>query len=135
MQQGYEDARTLRQFMLQEGWESTLPAVIPPLLESAALDRGEKESIALAISVNGMLLIDEERGREIARQQGLKVGGTLGVLIDAYRLGLIDAHQLRSYFQQIVMRTDIWISPTLTNRLLQELFGKTGATDASAYSE
>lgn len=53
----------------------------------------------------------------------MKVRGTLGVLVQAYRAGLITADQLRFYFGQIEERTDIWISPTLCRRLLQEVLG------------
>jgi len=38
--------------------------------------------------------------------------------------GLITADQLRLYFGQIEERTDIWISPALCRRLLQEILGK-----------
>lgn len=67
--------------------------------------------------------MDEEAGREAARQRGVAVRGTLGILIEAYRRELITADRLRLYFAQIEERTDIWISPTLARRLLQEVLG------------
>jgi hypothetical protein len=87
-------------------------------LAASRLDRGERESIELAVTLTALLLIDDERGREAARQLGVTVRGTLGVLIEAYRAGLISADQLRFYFGQIEERTDIWISPALCHRLL-----------------
>ena len=63
-------------------------------LKTANLDRGEKESIALAISKNAMLLMDEERGRDFARQNNLSVRGSLGVLIEAHVKKLISEDQL-----------------------------------------
>ena len=36
---------------------------------AANFDRGEKDSIALALSKNALLLMDEERGRDVARQK------------------------------------------------------------------
>jgi predicted nucleic acid-binding protein len=57
-------------------------------LLSAQLDRGEAESIALAIEMQAdWLLIDERLGRHIARNVGISVKGTLGLLMEAYRRG------------------------------------------------
>lgn len=121
IRRGFEDAHTLQRFLSQERWEPTEIRHIPDDIASSHLDQGEQESIALALAVDGLLLIDEERGREAARQHGVKVRGTLGVLVHAYRVGLITADQLRFYFGQIEERTDIWISPTLCRRLLHEV--------------
>jgi predicted nucleic acid-binding protein len=48
------------------------------------LDTGEAEAIALAAEIlPDALLIDENEGRNVARQAGLLVRGVLGVLIRA----------------------------------------------------
>ena len=55
------------------------------------LDRGEREAIALAASLSaGSVLIDERKGRLVARERGLAVSGTLGVLDLAARRGLVN---------------------------------------------
>jgi predicted nucleic acid-binding protein len=59
------------------------------------LDEGEKQSILIAIDTeNGecenLLLIDERKGRKIATSLGVKIKGTLGILAEAKRRGLID---------------------------------------------
>lgn len=123
MRRGFEDARTLQRFLSQEGWEPSEVGQVPDDIVSSYLDRGEQESIALALALDGLLLIDEERGRNVARRHRVKVRGTLGVLVQAYRAGLVTADQLRFYFGQIEERTDIWISSTLCRRLLQEVLG------------
>ena len=54
------------------------------------LDPGESEAIALATDVDaGLLLIDELAGRQEAIRRGLKVAGTLAVLDEADRAGLV----------------------------------------------
>jgi predicted nucleic acid-binding protein len=54
------------------------------------LNSGESEALALALEVQaGLLLMDETAGRAIARQLGLTLTGTLGVLLDAKTHGLI----------------------------------------------
>lgn len=48
------------------------------------LDKGEAESIALALQLQAAyLLIDELRGRHIAEKKGLKIVGLLGILVKA----------------------------------------------------
>jgi len=123
IRRGFEDAHMLRLFLSQEGWEATEVGDMPQDLASSHLDRGEQESIALAMATDGLLLIDEERGREEARQRGVSIRGTLGVLVGAYRRGLITSDQLSLYFREIEERKDIWISPALCRRVLQDTLG------------
>ena len=126
MRQGYEDARTLYLFLNQMGWspENVDPATIPADLQEAYLDRGERDTLALAVALgNAVILMDETAGREAARAQGLIVRGSLGVLIESYQQGLIEANQLHLYFTEIARRPDIWVSQALVERLLQEVFG------------
>ena len=75
---GFEDAHTLQQFLSQESWKPTEIEDMPDELASSHLDRGERESIALALDQNGLLLIDEEQGRAVARRLGVKVRGDFG---------------------------------------------------------
>lgn len=59
---------------------------------AAVLDEGEAEAIALAVETAGCaLLLDEARGRRVAKRLGLDVVGTLGVLVRAKRAGLLPA--------------------------------------------
>jgi predicted nucleic acid-binding protein len=56
----------------------------------AQLDLGESEAIALATEVHAdVVLIDEQAGRQEAVRRGLKVAGTLSVLDEADRAGLV----------------------------------------------
>lgn len=57
----------------------------------AGLDPGEREAIQLAQEEHAdLLLMDERIGVKLARQRGLAVTGTLGVLIQAGRRGFVD---------------------------------------------
>jgi predicted nucleic acid-binding protein len=126
MRRGHEDARTLYLFLNQMGWnpDDLDPAAIPADLREIHLDRGERDTLALAIALGGALvLMDETAGRKAARARGLTVRGSLGILIEAHRRGLIEADQLRLYFAEIARRQDIWISQALVERLLQEVLG------------
>jgi len=63
---------------------------IPP--EAAFLDPGERAAIALAVSMPGAwVLLDEFAARKVAGQLRLPVKGTLGVLVEAKRRGIVPA--------------------------------------------
>jgi len=56
----------------------------------ASLDKGEASAIALAIEIdNCLLIIDDLKGRKFAHQLGLKITGTVGVIVDAKLSGII----------------------------------------------
>lgn len=56
------------------------------------LDEGEASVIALAMEIGDVLVVlDDKKARRVARQLGLKVTGTIGLLVRAKRLGLVDA--------------------------------------------
>jgi predicted nucleic acid-binding protein len=56
------------------------------------LDKGEAEAIALYLEKSAdYLLIDEKKGRKIAIENGIKVIGSLGVLIMAKRKNLLQS--------------------------------------------
>ena len=55
-----------------------------------SLDRGEAEAIVLASEKNGLLIIDDGEGRKAARQLGLKITGTIGILLLASKERKLD---------------------------------------------
>lgn len=56
-----------------------------------SLDKGESEVIALAIEKNAEgVVIDEKKGRKVAKEMGLKVIGTLGMLALANTKGIVE---------------------------------------------
>jgi predicted nucleic acid-binding protein len=55
------------------------------------LDPGERDAIQLALDAGfDTLLIDEIKGRREAQRRGLQVVGTISILEEAARLGLIE---------------------------------------------
>lgn len=54
------------------------------------VDRGEAEAIALALELGAAcVLMDERKGRRLAKAEGLRVLGVLGVVLWAKRAGLV----------------------------------------------
>ena len=81
---------------LEQGWlqvREPSPGSAPSLSELVLiLDLVEAEAILLAEEVDcRFLLIDERKGRAIAKRRGVPVVGMAGVLLAAKKRGLIDA--------------------------------------------
>jgi Predicted nucleic acid-binding protein, contains PIN domain len=74
------------------------------------LHRGERDTISLALEVGApAVLMDERHGRQEAEKRGLNVIGTLGVLIAAHELDLIDLIAALDSLRQ----TSFHVSPKL----------------------
>ena len=67
-------------------------------IKTLKIDKGEVEAISLALELNLMLIIDERKGRKIALNQGLKIVGVLGILIENYRKEFITFDEVKLYF-------------------------------------
>ena len=82
------------------------------------IDAGEAEVFALAVEHDARLVIlDENKGRQRATKIGLKVKGTLGVLLEAKEEGLIVA--IKPLLIQL-RANGIRLSESLINKVLHE---------------
>ena len=78
---------------------------LPDAHEWVGLDRGEWESIELARRIQAdLLLIDERAGVRVARAQGLAVTGTLGIMVEGARSGLISIEEALTRLTQTSFR-------------------------------
>jgi predicted nucleic acid-binding protein len=57
------------------------------------LDQGEQEAIRLALKENLLLLIEEEAGRAVAQQLGIRISGIAGQVLRAFRNDQIGADE------------------------------------------
>lgn len=84
----------------------------------ASLDKGEASAIAYAIEQEDcLLIIDDYKGRKYAEQLGLKITGTLGVIIDAKLKGVITS--TRPFLDKI-KQTDFRLTDELEKRILEK---------------
>ncbi len=60
------------------------------------LGKGEAEAIALANQTGLKVIIDDLKARRVAENLGLKVTGTIGVLLKAEKLGLIESAHIKA---------------------------------------
>jgi predicted nucleic acid-binding protein len=87
-------------------------------LLALTLDRGEASAIALALEqVDALLIMDERRGRNVARQLQLAVTGTLGILLEAKQSGYVVA--IRPLLERI-SATNFRLSEALVQAVLQQ---------------
>ena len=84
---------------------------------SDELDIGEAEAIILALENNiSDILMDEHKGRRIARTKDLHPIGTIGILIQAKNMGLVEA--IKPLLGKLV-ENNIYISPRLYKHALE----------------
>jgi predicted nucleic acid-binding protein len=100
------------------GLDWIVPVQSPPqpaphiLLE---LDKGEKATLLAALANHAdLVLMDEKIGRNMAEYLGLKVSGTLGVLLKARKVGLIPSFRDAA---QRMRDQGIFYNPALIDRM------------------
>jgi predicted nucleic acid-binding protein len=82
------------------------------------LDPGEITAIALALSIpESTLIIDEVAGRRAASQLGIRMTGTLGILLKAKKQGVISS--IRPLIQKL-RSVKFWMSESLIREILIE---------------
>ena len=87
---------------------------------SNELDKGEAESIVLAIECKAdLLLIDEKIGRKIAKRFDLNYIGLLGIVVLAKRQGII--YSVEPLLKKLTVEAGFWIKPNLYQRILSEV--------------
>ena len=83
----------------------------------ARLDAGERDAIMLAAELNAeQLIVDDREGRRIAKERGIPVIGTLGVLKEAAAMGFVDLRDCVARLQT----TTFYVAPEVLKNLLAE---------------
>lgn len=84
------------------------------------LDQGEAEAITLAIETKSdLLVIDEQKGRSVARRYGLRIIGVLGILINAKKRGIIS--RVKPYMDELREKAGFHVSEKLYKEILKRV--------------
>ncbi len=100
-------------FIIKEPTNKTYQKIL-----EASLDKGEASAIAFAIEqTDCLLIIDDFKGRKYAEQLGIKITGTLGVIIEAKLSGCIES--VKPLLDKI-KRTDFRLTEELEKRAIEK---------------
>jgi predicted nucleic acid-binding protein len=123
-ERGYPDA-LLVQVAIQRGQLVVVEvsnAELVPDLAALPLGAGEKQTLHLALRDKAdLVLLDDLKAREEVQARGLAVKGTLGVIVQAYRAGLLRLDEVQTLIEAIITRDDIWIAEGLCRQVLAKL--------------
>jgi len=86
------------------------------------IDEGEAETIELALAEKAdVVLIDNWHAREVARKANLKIKGTVGIIVKAYRKGYLIIEELELLIEEIKNRPELWISEEICDYALWQV--------------
>ena len=84
----------------------------------ASVDLGEASAIAFAIEQEDcLLIIDDFKGRRFAKQLGIKITGSLGIILNAKEMGIIES--VKDILEK-VNSTNFRLPITLVDQIIKE---------------
>ncbi len=126
LQHGFSDAITIKE-CVNQGWMKLAKldpkdhSLVQRISEHAfEIHLGEAQAIVLSREMGMLLLMDESAGRAFAEAWGLKVKGTIYVIISALRTGLIDKAEAKETVLMMVSK-GFRLEPNLLARLIREI--------------
>ncbi len=103
-ERGFADALLVEE-AIRNGWVSVVDVKMTDdfleLCRIAGVDRGEAAVLKYAREKGGFALLDDEAPRDLARSLRIPIRGTLGIIIDAVRKGLLERKEALSRLDEV----------------------------------
>lgn len=104
---------------IASGWLQVRPVSNVALSIPPELDHREREALALALETEELnILLDERKARQVTKNLGLQVIGTLGILLLAKNRKII--HQVWPLLDAMIDIAQYWVNATLYKQGLQQ---------------
>ncbi|TAN40487.1 MAG: DUF3368 domain-containing protein [Candidatus Methanoperedens sp.] len=93
------------------------------LVEKYLIHKGEADSIQLAMETGAQLILMNERdGRNAAKSEGIKVKGSIGVLFEALKAGVIDEREALNNLEKFRDNPQVfWIEPDIIKAAIEKI--------------
>jgi predicted nucleic acid-binding protein len=126
LQEGFSDALVIKE-CVEQAWikvsklnEREVKLCQRMMKHAFEIHLGEVQAIIQAREMDALLLMDESCGRAFAETWGLKVKGTLHVILKALREELLDKNEAKEAVLQLIKK-GFRIEPRLLARILKEI--------------
>lgn len=89
------EAKTIRECAFIKTVSVENEELVRSLMIQSGLDQGESEAIICSGEVDAdLLLMDEVKGRQVATQKGIRIMGTIGIMIAAYDMRFLSKEDI-----------------------------------------